>query len=67
MGIPEHRRQDILDDTGGNAAVSRCCVASHAHADHMTAAMHSELLEKNGIFVVQPGSGDSIVLAAGDA
>ena len=45
------------------------CVASHAHADHMTAAMHSELLEKNGsiVFLSSPAACDSIEMVAGDA
>jgi L-ascorbate metabolism protein UlaG (beta-lactamase superfamily) len=44
------------------------CVASHAHADHMIAAMHVEHLEKCGqmLFVSSPTARDSIEMIAGD-
>jgi hypothetical protein len=44
-------------------------IASHAHADHMTAAMHAELLEKNDsfVFMSSPTARDSIEMVAGEA
>ncbi len=45
------------------------CVASHAHADHMTAAMHAEFLESNDsiVFLSSPTACDSIEMVAGEA
>lgn len=44
-------------------------IASHAHADHMTAAMHAELLGRNEsvVFLSSPTACDSIKAVAGDA
>jgi ankyrin repeat protein/L-ascorbate metabolism protein UlaG (beta-lactamase superfamily) len=44
-------------------------IASHAHADHMTAAMHAELLgtNKDIVFLSSPTARDSIEMVAGEA
>ncbi len=45
------------------------CVGSHAHADHMIAAMHVELLENNEriVSVSSPAAYDSMKMVAGEA